>query len=142
MTAMGNENDFKYVLQDFSRIYIGLRMNYKELAEADDTPQRLKTAVYMYVIPEIGEDMRVCDHVLTMKPDSRAFMIFQQLKGKFKVMKPVEITDRKGNKRTEYRERICKIEELVNDEELRAQIKPEYILEYRFSKLHLASLAV
>nr|MBQ8252224.1 hypothetical protein [Lachnospiraceae bacterium] len=142
MTTIGNENDFKFVLQDFSNIYIGMRMTYKEVAEADDTPQRLKTALYMYVLPEIGEDMRVCDHVLSMTSESRAYMVFCQLKGKLKVMVPVEVTDRKGNTRIEYREQLYAIKDFVDKAELKEKLKPEYIMEYKFSKLHLASLAV
>ena len=142
MTAMGNENDFKFVLQDFSNIYIGMRMTYKEMAEADDTPQRLKTALYMYVIPETGEDMRVCDHVLTMTSDSKAYMVFSQLKGKFKVVVPVSVTDRKGKTHIEYREQLYKVSELVAKDDDRAHLKPEYVMEYKFSKLHLAALAV
>jgi len=140
--TMGNENDFKFVMQNFSDVFFGLRLTYKELAEAEDTPQKLKTAVYQYILAEAGEDTRICDHVLTMNADSKAYMVFSQLKGKFKVMLPVEITDRKGRVRTEYREKSLKVSELVSDEQLKGQINPDYMMEFKFSKLHLGSLAV
>jgi len=142
MTTIGNENDFKFVLQDFSNIYIGMRMTYKEMAEAEDTPQRLKSALYMYVLPETGEDMRVCEHVLTMTPESRAFEVFKQLKGKFKVMTPIAVKGRRGNVRVEYKEQLYTVGDIVNSPELKEHLKPEYIMEYKFSKLHLAALAV
>lgn len=142
MMTMGNENDFKFVMQNFSDIFIGLRLTYKELAEAEDTPQKLKTAVYMYILAEAGEDTRICDHVLTIDETSKAYMVFSQLKGKFKVMLPVEMTDRKGNKRTEYREKNLTMKELVEDTEIKGRINPEYMMEFKFSKLHLGSLAV
>lgn len=142
MMTMGNENDFKFVMQNFSDVFFGLRMTYQELADAEDTPQKLKTAVYMYILSETGEDTRICDHLLAITEDSKAYDVFARLKGKFKVMIPVEITDRKGKKRTEYREKNLTIKELVSDEELKKQINPEYMMEYRFSKLHLGSLAV
>ena len=140
--TMGNENDFKFVMQNFSDIFIGLRMTYSELGDAEDTPQKLKTAVFMYILPEAGEDIRICDHLLTIDEKSKTYDVFARLKGKFRVMLPVEITDRKGRIRTEYREKILTIQQLVGDEELKKQINPEYMMEYKFSKLHLGSLAV
>ncbi len=140
--TMGNENDFKFVMQNFSDVFLGLRMTYSELADHEDTPQKLKTSIYMYILPEAGEDIRICDHVLTMDEKSKAYDVFARLKGKFKVMLPVEITDRKGKTRVEYREKILTVKELVSDSELKARINPDYILEYKFSKLHLGSLAV
>lgn len=138
----GNDLDFKFVMQNFSDVFFGLRLTYKELAEAEDTPQKLKTAVYMYILPEVGEEIRICEHVLTMDESSKAYTVFSQLKGKFKVMIPVELTDRKGRTRTEYREKILKVSELVCDKQLRETVKPEHMMEYKFSKLHLGSLAV
>lgn len=142
MTTVGNENDFKFVIQNFSDIFIGLRMTYTELADAEDTPQKLKTAVYMYVLPEAGEDIRICDHILTVDESSKTYDVFSRLKGKFKVMLPVEITDRKGKTRTEYRENLLTMKEIVSNPDLKKQINPDYMLEYKFSKLHLGSLAV
>ena len=142
MMTMGNENDFKFVMQNFSDVFIGLRMTYSELGDAEDTPQKLKTAVFMYILPEAGEDIRICDHLLTIDEKSKAYDVFARLKGKFRVMLPVEITDRKGRTRTEYREKILTIRQLVGDEELKKQINPEYMMEFKFSKLHLGSLAV
>jgi len=142
MMTVGYENDFKFVMQNFSDIFIGLRLTYKELAEAEDTPQKLKTAVYQYILSEVGEDTRMCDHVLKMGQDSKAYMVYSQLKGRFKVMLPVEIVDRKGRVRTEYREKILTVAQLVSDEQLKDQINPDYMMEFKFSKLHLGSLAV
>lgn len=140
--TVGNENDFKFVMQNFSDIFIGLRQTYGELADAEDTPQKLKTAIYMYIMAEAGENIRICDHILTIDEECKTYDVFSRLKGKFKVMVPVEITDRKGKTRTEYREKNLTIKELVEDAELKMQINPEYMMEYKFSKLHLGSLAV
>ena len=142
MMTMGNENDFKFVMQNFSDVFFGLRMTYSELADHEDTPQKLKTSIYMYIIPELGEDIRICDHILAMDEKSKAYDVFARLKGKFKVMLPVEMKDRKGKVRVEYREKILTVKDIVGDEELKKQINPDYILEYKFSKLHLGSLAV
>ena len=79
---MSNETanmDFKYVLQDFNNVYIGARLTFAELCEQDDTPQRLRTAVFQYVIPEVGEEIRICDALSSMTKDSKLAMVLKQL---------------------------------------------------------------
>lgn len=139
---MTNDMDFKYVLQDFSNVYIGMRLTYAELSEQDDTPQKLRSAIYQYVRKEAGENERICDHVLRMTDDSQSYIVFSQLKAQFKVTSPVEITDKKGKKRTEYQSRNYSIAELVHDEQLRSSITPDQITEFMFKKRNLMSLAV
>lgn len=36
------ENDYKYVIQDFSNYYMGARSSYQELADSDNTPAVLR----------------------------------------------------------------------------------------------------
>lgn len=88
---MSNETanmDFKYVLQDFNNVYIGARLTFAELCEQDDTPQRLRTAVFQYVIPEVGEEIRICDALSSMTKDSKLAMVLKQLRCKIKTVKP------------------------------------------------------
>ena len=87
---MSNETanmDFKYVLQDFNNVYIGARLTFAELCEQDDTPQRLRTAVFQYVIPEVGEEIRICDALSSMTKDSKLAMVLKQVRCKIKTVK-------------------------------------------------------
>lgn len=95
---MSNETanmDFKYVLQDFNNVYIGARLTFAELCEQDDTPQRLRTAVFQYVIPEVGEEIRICDALSSMTKDSKLAMVLKQLRCKIKTVKPKIKVDKK-----------------------------------------------
>lgn len=139
---MGNENDFKYVLQDFSNVYLGARLTYGELVQAEDTPQRLCSAVYQYIYKEADAGTRICDHILSMKEGSSSYLVFSQLKGQIKVVFQETITDKKGKEKTQYTAKTYSISDIVSSEELRNSISPDQITEYTFKKLHLVSLGV
>ena len=115
---MSNETanmDFKYVLQDFNNVYIGARLTFAELCEQDDTPQRLRTAVFQYVIPEVGEEIRICDALSSMTKDSKLAMVLKQLRCKIKTVKPKIKVDKK----------VFKIADKLGKEEILCQLSEE-----------------
>ena len=141
---MSNETgnmDFKYVLQDFNNVYIGARLTFAELCEQDDTPQRLRTAVFQYVIPEVGEEIRICDALSSMTKDSKLAMVLKQLRCKIKTVKPKIKVDKKGRSRTEYETEELSFENFWKKQE-QGQLCADYISEFYFGKLHLMSLRV
>ena len=141
---MSNETvnmDFKYVLQDFSNVYVGVRLTFAELCEQDDTPQRLRTAVFQYVIPEVGEEIRICDALSSMTKDSKLAMVLKQLRCKIKTVEPKIKVDKKGRSRTEYEAEELSLEDFWEKQE-QGQICADYISELYFKKLHLMSLSV
>lgn len=141
---MSNETgnmDFKYVLQDFSNVYVGARLTFAELCEQDDTPQRLRSAVFQYVIPEAGEDARICDVLSAMAKDSKLAMVLKQLRCKIKTVKPRTKVDKKGRSRTEYEAEELSLDDFRKKQE-QGEICADYISELYFKKLHLMSLSV
>jgi transcriptional regulator of NAD metabolism len=139
---MSNEMDFKYVLQDFSNVYIGMRLTYSELERQDDTPQKLRAAVFQYLQQETGDEERLCDHIYRMRDDSVSYRVFSQLKGELKIQYPEQVTDKQGRIKTRYRVKSYTIPDFVKDEALKAEITPEQITEYVFKKRYLMSLTV
>lgn len=141
---MSNETgnmDFKYVLQDFNNVYVGGRLTFAELCEQDDTPQRLRSAVFQYVIPEVGEEIRICDALSAMTKDSKLAMVLKQLRCKIKTVKPKTKVDKKGRSRTEYEAEELSLEAFWKKRE-HGQLCADYISEFYFGKLHLMSLSV
>lgn len=139
---MSNETanmDFKYVLQDFNNVYIGARLTFAELCEQDDTPQRLRTAVFQYVIPEVGEEIRICDALSSMTKDSKLAMVLKQLRCKIKTVKPKIKVDKKGRSRTEYETEELSFENFWKKQE-QGQLCADYISEFYFGKLHLSDV--
>ena len=54
---METENrDFKYVMQDVSRVYIGAKYTYREMMDSDEIPFKLKAILSHYILKEVAED--------------------------------------------------------------------------------------
>lgn len=139
---MGTDQDFKYVLQDFSNVYIGARLTYEELTQQEDSPQRLNTAIFMYMYKDNLQNVRICDHIMTVSEDDMSYMIFSQIKAQMKLVTPVEKIDKKGRKSTEYKTNIMAVTDFIRNKQLRENTKAEQISEITCKKLHLASLHV
>lgn len=136
------ENDFKYVMQDLSHIYIGARMSYEEIGEQYDTPSRLKSAIYRVVIDEVSLTMTVGEHLMKLMPDTKTYIMYSQLGAKVKVAFMEQKADKKGIKREEYVSRIYTFKELADDNFLRDYEGEFLIQEVTFNKRRLMSLAV
>ena len=50
------DNDFKYILQDISNIYVGARSTYGELAENEDLPHKLREVIVRIILSEVAGD--------------------------------------------------------------------------------------
>lgn len=136
------ENDFKYVMQDISHVYIGARITYEELGEEYDTPSRLKSAIYRCIIDEVSLDTQVGEHLLMLEPKTKSYLVYHQLAVQIKVGFLEKKTDKKGNEREEYVSRVYTIDELMKEEYFK-QFPDEYVIqEISFSKRKLMSLAV
>lgn len=139
---MGQEQDFQYVLQDFSNVYMGARLTFLQLTQKEDTPQRLSSAIYRYVFPEHLQDVRICDHLLTVREGTMPYMIYEQIKAQVKVVYKVEQTDKKGKIHTEYKTETYPVTEFIKNDALRSRTTAEQIMEITCKKLNLYALHV
>lgn len=141
-----DDRAFQYVLQDFSNVYIGPRQTYEALLEADDTPQRLRSAIYQYTLKDITAEWKICDHLLDIEVGSPSYMVYAQLKAQVAIMLSgnENATAIKTKKGTSIRDNqlSCLITDFLQDEAFRKSIEPWQIAEVRFAKLHLMSLGV
>ena len=49
--------DYKYAMQDTSRIYVGCKYTFSELAEDEEVPFKFRLVVQKYIVPNVdGED--------------------------------------------------------------------------------------
>lgn len=136
------ENDFKYVMQDISKIYIGARLTYKELGDHYDTPSKIKSVIYRVVIDELDLDTMLCEHLLNLDPKSRTYMMYEQMKATFKILFLQQKTDKKGNVKEEYVTKMYSLEELVSDEKLHGEDTSFVLQEICVSKRRLMGLAL
>lgn len=84
-----NENDFKYVLQDFSNITLGARYTYQEIMECERVPFKLQSIVERYILPHLeNPSVEIGQHVLTLTGADPCFRIYDNLKMKVKYFEP------------------------------------------------------
>lgn len=139
---MESNQDFKYVIQDFSNVYLGARLTYEELTQKEDTPQRLKSAVYRYLFENGLKETRICDSLIQVQKDSPEYLIYTQLRAKVRVITPVTKLDRKGKQHVEYLTQTYEFKDFIELRNKEGKVSANQISEITFLKLHLMSLAV
>lgn len=123
---MMNENDFKYVLQDFSSITLGARYSYQEIMENERVPFKLQSIVERYILPHITDpSIEIGRHVLSLSKEDPCYRIYENLKLKVKYFEPRE----KGG----FQEKKAKLEGFL---EVAGVWKEDYMIqEITFSNL-------
>ncbi len=82
------DDDFKYILQEFSRTMIGAKYTYGELLSAERAPFKLQTIIDRLILPYADPDMSVEEHLLTITKEDKNYRIFDNLKLKIKYYMP------------------------------------------------------
>lgn len=77
--------DFKYVLQDVSKVYIGAKFTYQEMLDRDDIPFKLKAILSHYMLKEVSADTTPENHIFYLTQDSLSYMVYRQLGVQFKM---------------------------------------------------------
>ena len=129
-----SDTSYKYLIQDFSNYFIGARLTYEEMIDADDMPGRFRSAIFKYMEDETPLDIRICDHLLSMDKKSKSAMIYSQLK--------TEITVLPNPAEGRPKQIIVRADEFFADDGIRNTITAEEISELRFKKKNLMFLRV
>lgn len=135
-------NDFKYILNDNSYIYLGARFNYKELLQEDMVAFKLKTIISQYILKDVDEETTLESHFYYMKADSFAYKTYCELKVKIKVSIPVEKKNMMGKIKYVYKDKIYTLKAF---EELNIANKKKLgfiVREIFISKLGILTFAV
>ena len=126
--------DFKYVLQDLTNIYIGAKYSYGELMNLDEVPFKLKTIFSHYMLKEVAEETKIENHISYLEEDSLSFMAYRQMKARFRLS---VWHGAKGPKAAGYRSREYKIEEILSSPRI-MEGRDQIIVE----EMHLSRLAL
>ena len=60
---MPQNQDFKYVLQDFGNIYIGARYSYEEMLKSEEIPYKWKAIIRHYLLKETSPETTMENHI-------------------------------------------------------------------------------
>jgi len=134
-----NEDDFKYVLQDFDKYYIGARYNYNDLIELDIVPFKFKTIIGRYLTREIDKSTTIESHIYFMEKESDDYRAYKQLRAKVRFVEV--ITDKKSGE-DRYKETILPIDKFVKISVKEKMDRGIVVREIDFSKLSLMTFQV
>lgn len=136
------DNDFKYYMQDTSRLYFGARYNYVELMEHEMVPFKFKSIIEHYIMKDTQPDTSLESQFYYMTPEMFSYKTYMQLKTRVKVCLLVEKKSLFGNPKMVYRNKVFTLEEFVK---MNLAQKKKYgvkIQEIVLSKLAMMSFSV
>lgn len=134
--------DFKYVLQDTGNIYLGARFSYEELMEHEMVPFKLKAILTHYILKEASPDTTLESQFYYLAGNTFLYETFKQLKIRVKIQRQVEKKTLLGKMKTEYKEEILSLQELVEMNLARKKACGMLIREIVISKLGMMTFSV
>ena len=133
-------NDFKYVMQDLTNVYIGAKYSYDELMDCDEVPFKLKTIISHYILKEVAGDTTIENHIFYVKATDLSYMILKQMKAKFKMSVFEENGHGKG--KSCYVSREYNISEILSDPLLLSKRDQILVEEMHITKIGIMSVDI
>lgn len=127
------DNDYKHIVQDMTNVYIGGKLSYGEIMELDGAPFRFKTILSRYILKEVADNTTIENHVFYITKEDESYMIYKQLKAKFRL----NVFD---EKKKHYVSREYKLDEIVGNTELHEKMDTIFVEELHLSKLNLLAV--
>lgn len=134
--------DFKYMLQDVNRIYIGAKYTYRELMEHPETAFKFKSVIEHYLLKEGDPDTSLESDFYYMEPGSFSYRTYEQLKVKCKISILREKQGKGGRPERVYREQTVSLQELAAIPLTQKKRDGIVVQEIILSKLALVSFVV
>ena len=143
--------DYKYSMQDVSRIYVGCKYTFGELLEEEEIPFKFRLIMERYILQEADRQDTLESHLYYLAPGSFPVKMYRQMKAKVKVnliqekKSPFGFGSEKkrnhnGESKKEYVTKMLTIEELVSVPPAEKEQQGYVIQELCVSKLALATL--
>ena len=135
--------DYKYSMQDTSRVYVGSKYTFRELLEADEVLFKFRMLVERYILPEADLEDTLETHLYYLSSESFLVKLYTQMKAKVKInvieeKKSLFGAGRKGKR--QYVTKLLTIEQLVKIPPEEKEKKGMVVQELSVSKLALAGM--
>lgn len=132
--------DYKYSMQDTSRLYVGSKYTMGEILEAEDILFKFRMIVERYILPESDLEDTLETHLYYLEKGKFLVQTYKHMKARVKVNVIEEKKDLFGKKKKEYVTRNLTIDELVEMPPEEKERKGMVIQELSVSKLALLGL--
>ena len=132
--------DYKYSMQDTSRLYVGSKYTMGELLEAEDILFKFRMIVERYILPESDLEDTLETHLYYLDKGKFLVQTYKHMKARVKVNIIEEKKTLLGKKKKEYVTKNLTIDELVEMPVEEKERKGLVIQELSVSKLALLGL--
>lgn len=132
--------DYKYGMQDTSRVYVGSKYTFAEFLEADEVLFKLRMLVQKYIVPEADLEDTLETHLYYLEPGSFLVKLYKQMKARIKVNVIEEKKNLFGKGKKEYVTKQLTIEQLTGMTKEEKEACGLVIQELSVSKLALLGL--
>ncbi len=129
--------DYKYVMQDASHLYLGAKYSYEEIVENEEIPFKFRLIVERYIYDDAEPSVTMEEHLYNLTDKGVAFRTYKHIKMKVKIL---VFDEKKGADREGVRSYTTKVLPLETFAKMTAQEKREkgvIIQEVMCSKLAL-----
>lgn len=132
--------NYKYSMQDTSRIYVGSKYTIGELLEAEDILFKFRMIVERYILPEADREDTLETHLYYLEKGKFLVQTYKQMKAKIKVNVIEEKKSLFGKVENKYVTRLLNIDELTSMSAAEKERKGMVIQELSVSKMALIGL--
>lgn len=94
--------DYKYCMQDTSRVYVGCKYTFAELLEDEDVMFKFRMLVKQYILPEADPEDTLETHLYYLDASSFLVKIYDRMKARIKVNVIEEKKSLFGKRKKEY----------------------------------------
>ena len=132
--------DFKYSMQDVSRVYVGCKYSFQELLDDDDLLFKFRLIVERYILPEADPEDTLETHLYYLGPESFVVKLYKRIKARVKVSVIEEKKSLFGKVKRQYVTKQLTMDELVGIPLEEKERQGMVIQELSVSKLALTSV--
>lgn len=132
--------DYKYNMQDVSRVYVGCKYTFAELLDEEEALFKFRMIVERYILPEAALEDTLESHLYYLTPEGLAFKLYRRMKARVRVSVIEEKKSFWGRPRREYVTRQMTIDELTALAPGEKERMGMVIQELSVSKLALSAL--
>lgn len=132
--------DYKYSMQDTSRVYVGSKYTFAEFLDADEVLFKFRMVVQKYIVPEADLEDTIETHLYYLEPASFLVKLYKQMKARIKVNVIEEKKSLLGKSKKEYVTKQLTIEQLTEMTKEEKEACGLVIQELSVSKLALLGL--
>lgn len=128
--------DFKYCIQDVSRMYLGCKYTFGELLEEEEIFFKLRLIFRQHILPDADPEDTLESHLYYLDPESFLVKIYRQMRAKVKV----NVLEEKKPGKRRYVTKLLTVEELASVPPAEKERQGYVIQELSVSKLALGTL--